>query len=446
LFSAGNTNAFYNDRENSSGNVFFAGSLDFRLTNNNLNKIIGPEALGEVSHSSVAMPENGSLPMQYVLNASIATTTSNSDFCNALMVEAKDNGVTKYSGPIGGLTSATTTDFGTWEFRFDLPPSVSVPHGAKCDVSALFSAWRQDTAEIANSGWQDEESLDISFTARMVVLNEILASPASEDREFIELYNNGSTDVHLAGWKLSEISGSTEKFYTISTTTGAFKTVSQSGSTIIPVHGFLAFYLSDSTALNNTGDTIKLYDNSSTLLDTHKYPAVPVGKSVVRFPDGIGFWVDPEPTPGASNIVSFEDLRIAGFNDSMIREILELASLKNTAILTIGAHEGTPVLDLATTTASTTESAVFDLLATTTPETILENDPTATTTPEITTETASTTPEIILIPSPSQGESGGEVVSKPEPMIEPGLAIEPEPVAEVAPIIETPAPESPPNE
>jgi len=332
VFGVGPTNAYYNDTESSSGNIFSAAFLDFILTNNSLNKLIGPEALGEISHASVIMPEDGSLPMQYDLSNNILK--NDFDFCSKLTVEAKLNGLSKYAGPLSGLAYSATTEFGTWEFRFDLPPNVSVPNGAQCDTSVIFSAWRADIANQADSSWHDEETLNISFTARMIVLNEIFANPKTGDKEFIELYNNGSTDVDVVGWKLSEISGSTEKFYTISATTELPKTAaSQSGSTVIPANGYLAFYLSDSTALNNSGDTVKLYDSTTTLLDSHTYPAVSAGKSVVRYPDGIGYWVDPEPTPGTTNIVSLEDLRVAGFDDAMIAQVLELVALKNATLL-----------------------------------------------------------------------------------------------------------------
>lgn len=382
MFNISATNAFYNDTESVTGNAFQAAMLDFRLTNNNLNKIIGPEALGEISHASVAMPESDSLDMQYALNTVVATTTSDALFCDGFIVEAKDNGITKYLGPLSGLLAATTTEFGTWEFRFDLPPNISVPHGAQCNVGATFSAWRADTLDPANSGWHDEETLNISLTARMVVLNEIYAHPADgaiapKDREYIELYNNGSTPVDVLGWQISEISGSAEKFYTIvasATTTSEMQPYS--GSTIIPPNGFLVLVYKTAGAayLNNNGDTVKLYQNNI-LLDSHSYPSVAAGKAVVRFPDGIGLWVDPEPTPGASNIVSIDDLRAAGFDDAMIAEVLEMALIKNATLLesaaTITLNEeldiATTTNDIATTTPEIIETSTADIIASTTP-------------------------------------------------------------------------------
>lgn len=473
MFNAPVTNAFYNDTEGATDNAFQAAMLDFILTNNNLDKIIGPEALGEISHASVAMPEDSSLTMQYALNTLIATTTSDASFCDGLTVEAKDNGITKYLGPLSGLWSATTTEFGTWEFRFDLPPNISVPHGVQCNANAVFSAWREDILDPIGGGWHDEETLNISFTARMVVLNEIYARPADvavapKDREYIELYNNGSTPIDILGWQISEISGDTEKFYTI---VGSATTTSEmqpfNGSTIIPANGFLVLVYKNAGAeyLNNTGDTVKLYQNNI-LLDSHTYPSVAIGKAVVRFPDGIGFWVDPEATPGTTNTVSIDDLRAAGFDDAMIAEVIEMALIKNSTILeravTMTLNEE---LDIATTTAD---------IATTTPEIL-----TASTTDTIITTTETTTSETVTLPPFKEEEmvvvenatttedmigeptdtitleiiTEPEVTTEPESVIEEPAATEPvvevvvevvsEPVVEVAPVVETPVPAEP---
>jgi len=331
------TNAYYNDVENSESNSFSATMLDFILTNNNLEKVIGPEALGEISHASVAMPEDDSLPMQYDVSTSV-DITSNTDFCSGLTVEAKLNGITKYNGPLPGLASATTTTFGSWEFRFDLPPNVSIPHGAQCDVSVLFSAWRADIANKIDSSWHDEETLNISFTARMVVLNEIFANPnggvAPKDREYIELYNNGSTSVDTLGWQISEIAGTTETFYPIVASGAVSRQVQpyNGASTIISAGGFLVLEFGGSAShLNNDGDTVKLYDNAIT--DSHTYPSIPAGKSVVRFPNGIGVWVDPEPTPGEPNRVSMQDLIDAGLDQETIQLILALLSERGETLL-----------------------------------------------------------------------------------------------------------------
>ncbi len=472
VFGAQPTNAYYGDIENSPGNIFSAALLDFILTNNSLNKLIGPEALGEISHASVAMPESGSLPMQYILSNNISN--NDFDFCSKLTVEAKLNGLSKYSGPLSGLAYATTTEFGSWEFRFDLPPNVSVPNGAQCNEDALFSAWRADITNRADSSWHDEETLNISFTARMVVLNEIFARPnggaAPKDREYIELYNNGTTPVDTLGWQISEIAGTTETFYPV-IATGAVSGEVQpynGASTIIPAGGWLVLEFGGSAAhLNDTGDTVKLYDNVTTLLDSHAYPAVSAGKAVVRFPDGIGFWVDPEPTPGTANMVSLEDLRAAGFDDAMIAQVLELVALKDAALLNnnllnnngenqIGAVPVIPAIPTVPEILPPVEVVVPGSQLS--PDAVMsEAEPvietTLTTGDVVTIPKAESIPvvENIIIPEePAIKKS--ETIIESEPAIEPEVIVEPEPIVELVPaiepvpvVVETSTPELPPS-
>lgn len=336
--NAQNAEASFSDTESSASGLFSAGMLDFELFNTSFETQIGSEALGEKVYASIAMPVNASMDMQYELSNSIVNDPDG--LCSELDVVAKQNGITKYSGPLSGLSAPASEDFGSWEFDFDLPVGAPVGHGEKCDIDAVFSAWRKEIPSFANSGFTDTEKTQLSFTARMVVLNEIFARPnggiAPKDREYIELYNNGDTAIDTLGWNISEVSGVTETFYPI-VASGAVsgEMMPYNGaSTIIPAGGFLVLeFGGGSSHLNNSGDTVRLYDSSTTLLDSHTYPSIAAGKAVVRFPDGIGFWVDPEPTPGSTNMVSLEDLKLSGFTDEMIAQVLELAKLMGITLL-----------------------------------------------------------------------------------------------------------------
>ena len=338
----GYTAAFYNDTESSAGNVFNAGMLDFVLSESNLKSFIGPEAVGEKTIVTVAMPVDRSMNMQYALSAS--SSLSFSPLCNALVVEAKQNGITRYNGSFSGLLAPTTTDFGTWEFRFDLPPLTSAAHGEICEADARFYAWRAEITEPENSGFDDEELFSFSFTARMVVLNEIFVSPiagatAPKDREYIELYNNGNTSIDIEGWKIGEIQGSSEVKHIISSSNTCeegskvgFARPYNGASTVINTGGILVVELCADGRLGNSGDTVRLYNAATILLDGHTYPSTASGKAHVRFPDGIGFWVDPEPTPGDKNTVSVQDLILTGFDEATIREIMEMVALTGAPI------------------------------------------------------------------------------------------------------------------
>lgn len=144
-----------------------------------------------------------------------------------------------------------------------------------------------------------------------VVLNEVLADPdtqdsAPENREFIELYNNGLKPINVEGWMISELFEGTEVFYPIvATNATSGEMQSYSGTTIIESKGSIVLQFSPTVSgLDNDGDTIRLYDTGTTLRDTYTYTTSLVGKSDARIPDGFGEWIDPEPTPGAPNVIS----------------------------------------------------------------------------------------------------------------------------------------------
>lgn len=342
LGNIGQTLAFYSDSETSLNNRFNAAQLDFRLTNPLLEEPIGPEVLGEVTHGSVVMPEEGSLAMQYDVAVAVSAS-SDTGFCDALVLEAKKNGVTTHDGSFTSFGLSPSTVFGSWEFGFDLPPTLpenAPAQGDVCDADIVYSAWRADVPTSEESGYTDEERLHVNFTARMVVLNEIYPSPnsvtAPKDREYIELFNNGSTPVDTLGWKLSEIAGASEVFYTV-VSNGALSGEMQpfnGASTVIASGDTLVLEFGGGTShLNNTGDTVRLYDVAGVLQDDHAYPNTVAGKSHVRYPDGIGLWVDPEPTPGEPNEVSVEDMRAQGFSENTIALLFELSKLRDSQII-----------------------------------------------------------------------------------------------------------------
>ncbi len=304
LSAIGKTLAGFSDTENSTENVLSAGFLDFRLTNQSVDGFVGMENDGEVFHTSVAIPELGSMSMQY-----FAYSTSTSQACSEFRVRVKQNEEEIFDGFLTDFISTTTTNFGTWKFEFDLPVGASVTHGDLCQAKVTFSAWREGVQRFEESGFSDIEEISLNLRAKTIVLNEILANPNPNapppaNREFIELKNNGNSQIDVAGWKISEMtSGGEERKYTITTTGGPNTAVPYGGSTVIPAGGWLVLLLSNSKALNNDGDTIRLYDSSDNKLDEYSYSTAKYGLSDARYPDGIGAWVDPIPTPGAPNVL-----------------------------------------------------------------------------------------------------------------------------------------------
>ena len=135
-----------------------------------------------------------------------------------------------------------------------------------------------------------------------VALNEILPNPEGLDTqdgllgEWVELYNNGTAPVDVAGWYLKDAIGNTKVISSSNTHTG---------STILGAKGsgqkWLVVFLNDAI-LNNTGDTVYLYNPVDVLKDSVSFDKGIEGSSIARIPNGIGAWVDSTPTLGTSNL------------------------------------------------------------------------------------------------------------------------------------------------
>lgn len=131
-------------------------------------------------------------------------------------------------------------------------------------------------------------------TIASVLINEF--SP-STDPEWIELYNDGDNDINLSGYLLEDGNSSKSDDLNINGT--------------IASKGFIVFIHSEGW-LNNSGDTIKLYNNASpsAIIDQYTYSSVDSTKSVARIPNGSENWqittnitnnsINPTPTPTQS--------------------------------------------------------------------------------------------------------------------------------------------------
>ena len=123
-----------------------------------------------------------------------------------------------------------------------------------------------------------------------VVINEIMANPATGEVEWIELYNPTDTTVAMAGWRLV-------------VTSGNFSGVFASDVTIQP-HGYVVRSASDATSkLNNTSATIVLKPSaSSAAIDTVTYGGIAQTKTYARECDASDVWLaQAAPTQGAAN-------------------------------------------------------------------------------------------------------------------------------------------------
>lgn len=125
-----------------------------------------------------------------------------------------------------------------------------------------------------------------------IVLNEFLPNPlGSDDAEWIELYNSGTSLQDLSNWKLDDVDGGGTSPYTIAS------------GTAIASEGFLVFDKSKTNiGLNNDGDTVRLVNSLGAVVDSYTYTSTSDDISFGRSDDGGGSWMTCKGmTKGSSN-------------------------------------------------------------------------------------------------------------------------------------------------
>lgn len=130
-----------------------------------------------------------------------------------------------------------------------------------------------------------------SVYSDQIFINEIFPDPigADNDNEFIELYNSGNEAIDLNGWQLSD---STAKKFTIN--------YGNIGSVVIfPGKYFIIYSDKSKIALNNTGDSARLYQPNGNLAGEVYYSKAKPGQSYSRF--GSDWQWSEKPTPNGIN-------------------------------------------------------------------------------------------------------------------------------------------------
>ena len=415
-FNVGVTDAYFSSSANSSDNIFTAGTLSLSLDNSATyaSGILYP---GNSTSTIVAISNTGSLNSQYTVGATLLG--SDTSACNYVTMNATTP-ANSYSGLIKDFISATTTTINTtWNLNFTVATNTpSNVWGKTCFFKLTYTAWQTNLPDSSSGFSSVMEKLGSVRIGKPVVLNEILAYPdatatAPANKEFIELYNNGDLSINLAGWQVSEMSGPTEHKYTITTaTSGAYRAVPYGGLMTISPKGWIVLQLSSGTALNNDGDTVRLYDNGGNKLDEFTYypPGKPKGYSYARIPDGVGAWVDPLPTPGGQNEIQENALM-----DVLSESDVELSD----AVIDVATTTESADDDSATTTtpeiAPDTSDTTSDMASTTTPA--VENEPVSDTVVSVEPESTETAPNQEQ-PTASEQDSTAEISEEPAPTTE----------------------------
>ncbi|GIW69136.1 MAG: hypothetical protein KatS3mg100_630 [Candidatus Parcubacteria bacterium] len=311
IASIGKTQASFSDAEQSPNNILRAASLDVAVqTQGALTEWVGAEPGGEATVEALMLlsPETtlmAPIALEWIQDAALSDPAA----CATLQLTASHNGAPAVTHPLSAphivLSSSAQ---GVWQLTADVPVSEALPipvaHGERC-VGALRAS--------ARDGFSDEETIPVDLAVRTVLLNEILPNPdpdasSPNNREWIELTNIGNASIDVAGWMISEMTNSgNEVFHTIKPLgepAAPTDLIPVIGGTLLPPGGTVVLAFAGNQAfLNNAGDTVRLYDNQRRPIDAVAYTQsdAPQGKSIARFPDGIGGWWDPVPTPGLPN-------------------------------------------------------------------------------------------------------------------------------------------------
>jgi len=238
------------------------------------------------------------------------------------------------------------TNWSAWQLSSETTP---------IDVSSLpesrYFKWRM-TLSTTNTGVSPvlndvTLNFDNGNAINTVKLNEFLPNPTGADDqagslgEWVELYNTGVSDANLENWYIKTNTGTHYPITTANTNKAGSAMIGDvdSGS-----DKWLVVYL-NAAAIDNTSDTISLYDQFDNLVDTYTYnlcdsalftptpgenngdlpvngsceTGIPENKSYARIPDGTGTWYDPIPTPGGTNELSEEEM--AAINATTTEEI-----------------------------------------------------------------------------------------------------------------------------
>ena len=330
LSAVGYTAAFYNDTEVSNANLIVAGKLDFILDEESWTPA-GEELdlrPGDSVSREITIIDDHGIDFKYIVFPE--KTDGNNDFCNALELDARLEGVLQYSGPLFDFLSATTTFSTTtddWKFNVSLPAISHEFNNKSCRFDFVFSGWQSEfpnegegfndqerSSNIIQSGCHFNESPRGPAGAdNQIVINEFLPNPIGFDNapmpggEWVELYNLSDAAIDVAGWTLYDNLNSHPVVIASSNSDNNGNTA-DSGETIVPAGGYLVAYLNGAYSgwLNNSGgDSVRLYSGTvgtAPLRDSYSYAgSAPENKSYARIPDGIGNFIDPIPTPLAPN-------------------------------------------------------------------------------------------------------------------------------------------------
>ena len=146
-----------------------------------------------------------------------------------------------------------------------------------------------------------------------IIINEFLPNPAGSDTEgeWVELKNAGAEKINLLNWSLDDGEGGSQPYKFTS------------DLWLEPGENLIIDRDSSGLALNNSVDSVRLFDNFDELAEEIEYEKVVEGESYARGENGKMFWTSVL-TPGEDNIISVsgsQELGIMNYESGEVRGV-----------------------------------------------------------------------------------------------------------------------------
>ncbi len=193
--------------------------------------------------------------------------------------------------------SGVLTDSLTWGIGHALPYSPTqfenptAKEGFIRDITTLTWSKTKNLTPNNSKGEIFQEAVSTNETAPSpyhVLINEVLPNPKEKDDtgEFIELYNPGTELIDLSGWEIHDAS-----------LTGKY--IFPGGRSIPPLNHLVITDQEFSLSLNNSNETLSLYDKEGRLVHRVQYEKTKEGVSLNLV--GATLRGARKPTPGSAN-------------------------------------------------------------------------------------------------------------------------------------------------
>lgn len=210
IFAIGEALAYYLDTEVSPENAYVAGEVDFALdafafTPKRTAISLSPQ---DITRKDIDVHAQDSNPFKYAV--STENVTGDTDFCEALNVEAELEGVLMYDADLVSMLTSATSTLDSWEFTIGMGEANFQNKICDFDTQYFGSQTRHDYG--LGGGFNDTETEKNTIASWGFRINKVYYDVASDRgkegaNEWVEIYNQTNVPLDINGWELCDNTG-----------------------------------------------------------------------------------------------------------------------------------------------------------------------------------------------------------------------------------------------